>query len=133
MTGERGNRRWVCAACGTRLSFGLAELLTALNQRPAEPLPTTLEALQLLGFSVRHPAGHLEIALPHLNEVWEFVDKTPTTAGELRGLLRDQVQQQMSSPQPVGPVPPEERIYCPKCHSAASRQERQCQWCGTPL
>ncbi len=134
MTGERGNTRWVCAACGMRLSFGLAELLTALNNRPTdEPLPTTLEALQLLGFTVRHPSGHLEIALPHLNEAWEFLDKTPATSDELREVLRELAQQQMASPQPIGPVPPEERIYCPKCHSAASKQERKCQWCGTPL
>jgi len=117
-----------------RLTFGLAELLTALNNRPAnEPLSTTLEALQLLGFTVRQPSGHLEIALPHLNEAWEFIDKTPATSDELRDVLRELAQQHMSSPQPIGPVPPEERIYCPKCHSAASRHERKCQWCGTLL
>jgi hypothetical protein len=134
MTGEQGNRRWVCAACGMRLTFGLAELLTALNHRPAdEPLPTTLEALRLLGFTVRHPSGHLEIALPQLNEAWEFVDKTPATCNELREVLRELARQQMAAPQPIGPVPPEERIYCPRCHAAASKQERTCQWCGTPL
>ena len=111
-----------------RLTFGLAELLTVLNNRPTdEPLRTTLEALQLVGFTVRQPSGHLEIALPHLNEAWEFVDKTPATFDELRDVLRE------LAPQPIGPVPPEERIYCPKCHSAASRHERKCQWCGTPL
>ena len=125
--------RWACTSCGMRLTFGLAELLTALNNRPTEPLPTTLQALQLLGFTVHHPAGHLEIALPHLNEAWEFGDKIPATSDELRDVLRELAQQQMSSPQPAGPVPPEERIYCPKCHSAASRQERKCQWCGAPL
>ncbi len=133
MTSELGNTRWVCSSCGARLSFGLTELITILNYRPPELLATTLEALQLQGFSIRHPAGHLEIALPQLNESWEFPDRTPATSEELRDMLYKLAQQQQAVPRPSGPVPPEERIYCPNCHSAASRREQTCQWCGTPL
>ncbi len=133
MTGERGNTRWVCAACGIRLSYGLAELLDALSDRPSEPLTTTLEALRLLGFSVSQPGDHLKIALPQYNETWEFTDQLPATSEELRDMLREPAQQHTASSQSIGPVPPEERIYCPKCHAAASKQERTCQWCGTAL